>query len=192
MNSNNFLLGVISFLLLGTLYLTYKNSQEIQTLRQENADLYLKIDSMLQTCKEQPQQPVATEADSAPQSIGSVLIDYLKQLGDNDDSSASKTEKKKIVVQSKYRIEDRYVRYKIKEPEVKGNQAGEVVISILVNHSGEVSTAKVKSITGITNEEVIEACKKAALKTQFNIAPNYEFDKKQSGTITYTFSMQKV
>ena len=192
MNSNNFLLGVISFLLLGTLYLTYKNSQEIQTLRQENADLYLKIDSVLQTSKEQPQQPVATEADSAPQSIGSVLIDYLKQLGDNDDSSASKTEKKKIVVQSKYRIEDRYVIYKIKEPEVKGNQAGEVVISILVNYSGEVSNAKVKSITGITNEEVIEACKKAALKTQFNIAPNYEFDKKQSGTITYTFSMQKV
>ena len=188
MKSNNFLLVLILILLLGTLYVSYTNSQQIQTLRQENANLNTKIDSALQICKELPQQPVTPEADSAPKSIGSTVLDYLINLGDDDNSSASRIGKKKIVVQSKYRIEDRYAEYGIKRPEFKGDQAGEVVISILVNHSGEVSTAKLKSVTGITNEEVIEACKKAALKTGFNIAPNYEFDKKQAGTITYTFS----
>lgn len=189
MKSNNILLSLIAILLLGTLYVSYTNSQQIQALKQANTILYAKIDSVLQTSKEQPQQPIASKADSAPQSIGSVLLDYLIKLGENDEAPVNGKGKQKIVVHSKYRIEDRYVEYKIKEPEFKGDQVGNVVISIMVNCSGDVNSAKLKSSTGITNEDVIEACKKAALKTKFNYDPNRNYDKKQPGTITYTFSV---
>ena len=188
MKSNNFLLTIISILLLGTLYILYTNSQQIQTLRQENTDLYTKIDSVLQICRELSQQPVTTETVSAPQSIGNSLLDYLIKFGEDDDTPVNRRSEKKIVVNTKYRIEDRYVQHEIKKPEFKGNQVGNVVISILVNWLGDVNSVKLKSATGITDEEVIEACKKAALKTQFNNDPNYNYDKKQPGTITYTFS----
>ena len=106
----------------------------------------------------------------------------------DDDASVKKSKKKRIVIDTKYRIEDRYVRYKIEKPELKGNEVGNVVINILVNYSGDVNSAKLKSATGITNEEVIEACKKAALKTKFNYDTDADYDEKKRGTITYIFS----
>ena len=89
---------------------------------------------------------------------------------------------------TKYRLEDRYVSYKVQEPELIGDQPGEIVLSILVDYSGDVKSAKLQSATGITNEEVIEACKKAALKTSFNYDSDRGYSDKQSGTITYTFT----
>ena len=65
---------------------------------------------------------------------------------------------------------------------------GEVYLEhVFYNYKGEMP-AKLQSVTGITNEEVIEACKKAALKTNFNYNSDIGYDTKQSGTITYTFS----
>ena len=188
MKSNTLLLVVISILTLGTLYVSYTNSQQIQAMRQENENLYARIDSALQNRELQTPQTTAEE-DFKPTNAVSAFIDYLINLGeDDDDAPANAKGKHKIVVDSKYRIEDRYVRRDIEKPELKGNQTGNVVISILVNYSGDVNSAKLKSATGITNEEVIEACKKAALKTKFNYDPNHDYDKKQPGTITYTFS----
>ena len=187
MKSNTILLAIISILFLGTLYVSYTNSQQIETLKKENANLYAKIDSVLEISRGvSPQQPIATEILPSPKGIGSAILDYLMTLGDDDN--ANNSNKKRIIVDTKYRIEDRYVRYDIEKPELKGNEVGNVVINILVNYSGDVNSAKLKSATGITNEEVIEACKKAALKTKFNYDPNHNYDKKQPGTITYIFS----
>ena len=191
MKSNTLLLVIMSVLFLGTLYISYTNSQQIDTLKQENANLNAKIDSVLQITKEQlPQQPIATETLPSPKGIGSAILDYLMTLGDDADNDASvkKSKKKRIVVATKYRIEDRYVRYDIEKPELKGDEVGNVVISILVNSLGDVNSAKLKSATGITNEEVIEACKKAALKTKFNYDSDADYDEKKRGTITYIFS----
>ena len=191
MKSNTLLLVIMSVLFLGTLYISYTNSKQIDTLKQENANLNAKIDSVLQITKEQlPQQPMATETLPSPKGIGSAILDYLMSLGDDADNDASvkKSKKKRIIVDTKYRIEDRYVRYDIEKPELKGDEVGNVVISILVNHSGDVNSAKLKSATGITNEEVIEACKKAALKTKFNYDSDADYNEKKRGTITYIFS----
>ena len=187
MKSNTFFLIVISILLLGTLYVSYTNTQQVETLKQENANLHAKIDSVLEISRGlSPQQPIATETLPSPKGIGSAILDYLMTLGDDDN--ANNCGEKRIAVETKYRIEDRYVLYKIEKPEVKGNEVGNVVINIMVNSLGNVNSAKLKSATGITDEEVIEACKKAALKTKFNYDPNHDYDKKQPGTITYTFS----
>lgn len=187
MKSNTILLMIIAILLLGTLYVSYTNTQQVEALKQENANLHAKIDSVLEISRGlSPQQPIATETLPSPKGIGSAILDYLMTLGDDDN--ANNCGEKRIAVETKYRIEDRYVLYKIEKPEVKGNEVGYVVINILVNSSGDVNSAKLKSATGITNEDVIEACKKAALKTQFNYDPNHNYDKKQPGTITYIFS----
>ena len=187
MKSNTLFLIVISILLLGTLYVSYTNTQQVEALKQENANLHAKIDSVLEISRGlSPQQPIATETLPSPKGIGSAILDYLMTLGDDDN--ANNSNKKRIIVDTKYRIEDRYVLYKIEKPEVKGNEVGNVVINIMVNSLGNVNSAKLKSATGITNEEVNEACKKAALKTKFNYDPNHDYDKKQPGTITYTFS----
>ena len=59
-------------------------------------------------------------------------------------------------------------------------------MNISVATLGDVTSVNVRSVTGITNEDVIEACKKAALRTDFNY--NYNHKENRSGTITYTFS----
>lgn len=163
MKGSTALLIIMSVFMSGTMYFSYVNSQQIKALQQENAELWAKIDSSPQPVIEQPvnqpQEPVSP----------------VPVIGE-------------IKVTSKYRLEDRYVIFEVKEPEFLGNQVGEVVINISVNWSGDVKSAKLQKATGITDEEVIEACKKAALQTNFNINSDTGHSTKTSGTITYIFT----
>lgn len=90
----------------------------------------------------------------------------------------------RLKVKSSYRMEDRY-SYGVYDPQELGNAEGIVKLDITISTSGQVKSAKLNSASSITDEEVIEACKKAALKTDFNI--NLDAPKLQQGTITYTF-----
>lgn len=188
MKINTILLTIITALLFVILYNSYTNIQQIQALKQEIANLWLKIDSVHQTCSNQPQDKVAV-SESTSQSAGSSFLDFLIKLGeDGINTVRNEIAKQKVIVTSKYFLEDRYVQYKVMEPELLGEQVGEVVLNILVNKMGDVKSAKLKSATGITNEDVIEACKKAALKTDFNYDSEISHKSKQAGTITYIFS----
>ena len=187
MKGNTALLIIILLALGGSLYLSYTNFQQIQLLRQENTTLWVKLDSVQQIVNK---KPVKQKAAPATQSTGSPFLDLLIQRGEESEREAAAARaKQKVTVSSKYRLEDRYVSYKVNEPDYIGTQAGEVVLDILVDYSGDVKSAKLKSVTGITDEEVIESCKKAALQTNFN--SNYDQRDKQSGTITYTFTAKK-
>lgn len=187
MKGNTVLLILIFLLLCGTLYLSYTNFQYIQILRLENTNLWVKIDSVQQICNNQPQKQRAATV-SAPQTTENAILRYLIKSGKDEAKAATgeRTEQK-MAVSSKYRLEDRYVMNKVQEPEISGNQQGEVVLNISVDWTGDVKSAKLQSATGITDEDVIEACKKAALKTHFNSNLDLR-DTKQSGTITYIFS----
>lgn len=185
MKGNTVLLILIFLLLCATLYLSYTNFQYIQILRMENADLWVKIDSVQQICSNQPQmQRAATQP-----ATHTFLEDLLKSRKDEAKAATVEKTEQKIVVSSKYRLEDRYVKYEMQEPEISGNQQGEVVLNISVDWTGDVKSAKLHSATGITDEDVIEACKKAALKTRFNYNLDLH-DIRQSGTITYIFSAE--
>ncbi len=192
MKGNTLLLAAIAALLCGSLYLSYMNFQQMQQLRQENTDMLMKIDSLQQVFAKAPQvQPAAPAPAPAPavkqKTTGSAFLDFLLELDEETEKEiAAEKAKQKVVVTTKYRLEDRYVTYKVEEPDLIGNQAGEVVLNILVNKSGSVRSAKLKSATGITDEEVIEACKKAALQTDFN--SNYDHSDNRPGTITYIFT----
>ena len=188
MKGKTVLLVLIAIMLCGTLFLSYTNFQQIQVLRQENTNLWMKVDSVQQICSKKPVKQSAAPA-AKPTSTGSAFLDYLIQLGEESEKeTARERAKQKVVVSTKYRLEDRYVSYKVHEPEFIGDQAGEVVLNISVDYSGDVKSAKLQSAIGITDEEVIEACKKAALKTSFNYNSDIGYDTKQSGTITYIFT----
>mgnify|MGYP002516993899 FL=1 len=187
MKGNTALLVLIFIALCGTLFLSYTNFQQIQLLRQENTNLWVKLDSVQQISSKKPVAQKA--APAAKKSTGSAFLDFLIELDEESQREAAAARaKQKVVVSTKYRLEDRYVSYKVQEPELIGDQPGEVVLNILVDYSGDVKSAKLQSATGITNEEVIEACKKAALKTSFNYDSDKGYNDKQSGTITYTFT----
>lgn len=187
MKGNTALLIIILVALGGSLYLSYSNLQQVHLLRQENTMLWEKLDSVQQIVNK---KPVKQKAAPAVQSTGSPFLDLLIQMGEESaKEAAAERAKQKVVVSSKYRLEDRYVSYKVEDPDFIGTEPGEVVLDITVSTLGEVSSAKVQSIKGITNEEVIESCKKAALKTYFNYNSNVRGN--QQGTITYTFTAKK-
>ena len=159
MKGNTLLLLLVAVMLGCTLYVSYTNFQQIQMLRQENADLWVKIDSVQQICNKKPIKQSAAPA-AKPATSGNTLFDYLIRWEEESEREAAREKaKQKVVVSTKYRLEDRYVSGRVQEPEFLGNQTGEVVLNISVDYSGDVKSAKLQSAIGITNEEVIEACK---------------------------------
>ena len=187
MKGNTVLLLIILLALGGSLYMSYTNFQQIQLLRQENTTLWVKLDSVQQIVKMKAVKP-----QPAPKkSTGSAFLDFLIELNEESEKEpAAAKAKQKVIVSSKYRLEDRYVSNNVCDPNFIGTEAGVVVLDISVNHMGEVKSAKLKNATGITNEDVIEACKKAALQTSFNYDSNRR-GANQTGTITYTFSTDR-
>lgn len=136
----------------------------------------------------------ASKPDEKPAPTG--VVSFINELvGDAQEEyraakKANQNAPKKAVVpilkvKSSYRMEDRYVRYEVYEPQELGTAEGIVKLDITIDKYGDVKSAKLNSASSITDEEVIEACKKAALKTRFNY--NYDAPKLQQGTITYTF-----
>lgn len=141
----------------------------------------------------QETKSAAAKPDEKPAPTG--VVSFINELvGDAQEEyraakKANENAPKKAVVprlkvKSSYRMEDRY-SYGVYDPQELGNAEGIVKLDITISTIGQVNSAKLNSASTITDEEVIEACKKAALKTDFNL--NLDAPKLQQGTITYTF-----
>lgn len=200
---NGKLLQVLTLLLcLSFGYFTFKNYDDIKELRNENAFLRDTIDSLLcqpatASIKEDigktEKKSAAAKPDEKPAPTG--VVSFINELvGDAQEEyraakKANENAPKKAVVtrlkvKSSYRMEDRY-SYGVDNPQELGNAEGIVKLDITIDIYGQVKSAKLNSASTITDEEVIEACKKAALKTMFNL--NSDAPKLQQGTITYAF-----
>ncbi len=200
---NGKLLQVLTLLLcLSFGYFTFKNYDDVKELRNENAFLRDTIDSLLcqpatASIKEDIGRPeeksAAAQPDEKPAPTG--VVSFINELvGDAQEEyraakKANENAPKKAVVprlkvKSSYRMEDRY-SYGVDDPQELGSAEGIVKLDITIDIYGQVKSAKLNSASTITDEEVIEACKKAALKTMFNL--NSDAPKLQQGTITYTF-----
>lgn len=141
------------------------------------------------------EKSIAKPDDSKPAAPTGVVSFINELVGDAQEEyraakKANQNAPKKTVVpilkvKSSYRMEDRYVRYEVYEPQELGTAEGIVKLDIKIDKYGDVKSAKLNSASTITDEEVIEACKKAALQTEFNY--NYDAPNLQQGTITYTF-----
>lgn len=201
---NGKLLQVLTLLLcLSFGYFTFKNYDDVKELRNENAFLRDTIDSLLcqpatASIKEDIGKPeeksAAAQPDVKPAPTG--VVSFINELVDDaqeeyraakkaNQNAPKKAVVSRLKVKSSYRMEDRYVGYKVYEPQELGSAEGIVKLDITINYSGDVKSAKLNSASTITDEEVIEACKKAALKTDFNL--NLDAPKLQQGTITYKF-----
>lgn len=200
---NGKLLQVLTLLLcLSFGYFTFKNYDDVKELRNENAFLRDTIDSLLcqpatASIKEDIGKPEKKSAAAKPdeKQAPTGVVSFINELvGDAQEEyraakKANENASKKAVtprlkVKSSYRMEDRY-SYGVDDPQELGNAEGIVKLDITIDIYGQVKSAKLNSASTITDEEVIEACKKAALKTMFNL--NSDAPKLQQGTITYTF-----
>lgn len=200
---NGKLLQVLTLLLcLSFGYFTFKNYDDVKELRNENAFLRDTIDSLLcqpgtASIKEDIGRPeeksAAAQPDVKPAPTG--VVSFINELVDDAQEEyraakkANENAPKKAVVprlklKSSYRMEDRY-SYGVDDPQELGSAEGIVKLDITIDIYGQVKSAKLNSASTITDEEIIEACKKAALKTMFNL--NSDAPKLQQGTITYTF-----
>lgn len=200
---NGKLLQVLTLLLcLSFGYFTFKNYDDVKELRNENAFLRGSIDFLLcqpatasinEGIGKPEEKSAAAQPDEKPAPTG--VVSFINELvGDAQEEyraakKANENAPKKAVVprlkvKSSYRMEDRY-SYGVDDPQELGNADGIVKLDITIDIYGQVKSAKLNSASTITDEEVIEACKKAALKTMFNL--NSDAPKLQQGTITYTF-----
>lgn len=141
----------------------------------------------------QETKSAAAKPDEKPALTG--VVSFINELVDDaqeeyraakkaNENAPKKAVVPRLKVKSSYRMEDRY-SYGVYDPQELGNAEGIVKLDITIDIYGQVKSAKLNSASTITDEEVIEACKKAALKTDFNI--NLDAPKLQQGTITYTF-----
>ena len=101
-------------------------------------------------------------------------------------SSGTSSGNGRVSVSAKVKVEDRYVRGTTVLPKVSTGPEGVVIIGVVMDHGGDVTSARVKSETTITDEDILDACKESALKTKFSI--NLDVSGKHPATITYTFT----
>lgn len=141
----------------------------------------------------QETKSAAAKPDEKPALTG--VVSFINELVDDaqeeyraakkaNENAPKKAVVSRLKVKSSYRMEDRY-SYGVDDPQELGSAEGIVKLDITISTIGQVNSAKLNSASTITDEEVIEACKKAALKTDFNL--NLDAPKLQQGTITYTF-----
>ena len=179
---------VLLLLLCGVIgYYSYKTSEEVKALKVQLQVTENKVDSlMMATAKIAQAQSKKTVASKKqqPKSFWEELFSALEE-GGNQSTTSKATAKPKITVTSSYRLEDRYVSYRVHLPEYVGNQEGIVVVNISVDRSGDVKRTSIGEGSTITDEEVLEASRKAALQTNFNYDSSAE--NPMAGTITYTF-----
>ena len=85
----------------------------MQLLRQENTTLWVKLDSVQQIVNKKPIRQKAASAPLRQQEVLSLisLFRWVRKV----------REKQQVTMSSKYRLEDRYVSYIVKEPKLDSN-----------------------------------------------------------------------
>lgn len=184
MNGSKFLQILTLLLCAGMLYFSYETYKEAKQIHQESLTIFAKADSLLSTpATKSAAKDFAKTSSKAASFIDELFTDLEKDYKESKKAAAKSTPK--VYVSSSYRIEDRYVPHNVHKPDIVGNEVGTVVIDIRVDKTGTVKKTSVNQATTITNEDVIDAARKAALQTNFNY--NREAPETQSGTITYTY-----
>lgn len=125
----------------------------------------------------------SSSSSSATKSVSSSKSSSSETIS---SSSKSTNQKVRVSVTAKVKVEDRYVPYRTYLPNISEGPVGKVVVNITIEHSGSVVSARINPESTISDEDILDACKEAALKTGFSYNP--EAPSKQTGTITYTFT----
>jgi len=150
-----------------------ESGKEVSDLAKSVSDLQAKVNTMQKTVD---RLSSGQRQASSSQGGGAVV---------SAPSSGSTKSSGRVSVTSKVKVEDRYVE-KDALPQVSTGPEGTVIVSVTIDPGGSVSSARIGSGTTIKDEDILDKCKEAALKTRFNI--NVYVGSKHPATITYTFT----
>lgn len=186
MDANKILLTVLILICCAIGYFSYRTSLEVNELKSQAKVTEQKIDSLMLATAKIAKATKTVTANKQPQTFWEALFSEIEA-----DEKAAAAEKKanaakaKVTLSTSYRLEDRYVLGKIVLPEHLGAQSGQITVNVFVNRYGSVKKTSVAEGATITDPEVIESVRKAALKTDFNT--DYDAPELVQGSITYTF-----
>jgi len=121
------------------------------------------------------------------------LLDQFNGLWDSFNSRHAKKETSKqasqkpgkMTVSYVDKVEDRYVEYSPDELEYLGTEEGTVVVNVVVSEIGQVTKTSINASSTITDEAVLDAARRFALKTHFNY--NTGITGNQRGQIIFTY-----
>lgn len=153
-------------------YYTYKMSEDVKQLQEQVLIDGQKIDSLMSAMEQRAVRAAAAIPDGERPDV----------LTEDDFTT-------EMQVTATYRLEDRYVRFEVELPKVISKQEGQVVVNITVDEIGAVKKTSIGKGTTIKDEEVLEAARKAALRTGFNISIGAGL---LAGTITYKYEEVEV
>ena len=186
MDANKILLIIVILLCGATGYYSYKTSQEVKELKAQAQVTEQKVDSLMLATAKIAKSTRTVSGNGQPKSFWEALFSEI-EAEERAAAQQRKAEaaKAKVTVSTSYRLEDRYVIGKVELPDHLGAQDGQITVKVSVNQGGTVKKTSIADGATITDPEVIESVRKAALKTDFN--SNYDAPELVEGTITYTF-----
>ena len=176
-NGNSFIKGltIILTVLVGLfIYRTELLNNEVASLTETVNQLYGRIDSLqMQSLVNAP----------APARVASPVAHKPRAIQPAASSSGSVG---RVAVTAKVKVDNRYVMGTTYLPKVSTGPTGVVMINVTMDRVGIMSEVSLNHASTISDEDIIDACKEAALKTSFGYNP--EASSKSTGTITYTFT----
>ncbi len=211
-NNNNLLVKGLAIILIAILglnvYRTETTKKEMAQLATTVEQLSAQLDSIGVAEAPVGTAPVASgiskkEFSTLSKSVSSLeskvtalqgTVDRLahsqSQTGSTTRSSSTISElassNGRVSVSAKVKVENRYVQGKTPLPNITTGPTGVVIINVSMDQIGIVGSVSVNSNSTITDEDIQDLCKEAALKTDF--AYNPYAPNKSTGTITYIFT----
>lgn len=170
-----------------TAFFSYKTHEEMKAVKAQAQLTEQKVDSlMVATAKIAKSAKTIATKRQQPKSFWEELFSAIEE----DEKARVAEEKRqaaraKVTVSTSYRLEDRYVLGKVELPDHLGSQGGKITVNVSVNQYGTVKKTSIADGATITDPEVVESVRRAALQTDFN--SNYDAPELAEGTITYTF-----
>lgn len=186
MKLQNFFLALLFILCAAIGYYAYTTREEMKRVSAQSEIINRKLDSLMMATAKIAKSTKTVSGRQQPKGFWETLFSELEEDQKKQQAQEkAKAARARVVVSTSYRLEDRYVVGQVEKPDVIGDQPGTITVNIMVNRGGTVKKTGIAPGSSITDPEVIEAVRKAALKTDFNV--NIDAPESQSGTITYTF-----
>ena len=186
-------LTLIAIAILGfCIYRTETTRKDVAEISAQVSAMNERLDSVIRTRASQSAQKPSTRQKPRAQAATPTSSENTTSDRASISTSAASTPApsgnatlRRVSITAKAKVENRYLRDGAILPKITYGPIGIVVINATMDFLGTVNAVSVNPRSTINDEEIIDACKEAALRTEFS--SNTDAPRKQTGTITYTF-----